>query len=71
MFFFSKEVIRPDRSKLEETEKAHTPKNPKYLRSFLVFTIYVKRFIPNCSTFRYNHTYLKKTLPKEVAFDWT
>ena len=33
-WFFSKEGNKPDRSKLEETEKTHTPKNAKKWRSF-------------------------------------
>ena len=32
---FSKEGIKPDKSKLEETGKADTPKNAKHLRRFL------------------------------------
>ena len=70
--FFSKDGIKPDRSKLEETEKMHTPQNAKHLRSFLVFPNYVKGFIPNYSTLKYNHTSLKRIFTKESRFwlDW-
>lgn len=54
MVFFSEEGNKTDRSELEETEKTHTLKNAKQLRSFLFF--YVKLFIPNYSTLKYNHT---------------
>ena len=70
---FSKGGIKPDRSKLGETENVHTPKNAKHIRSFLGFLNYIKRSIPNYnSTSKYNHTYLKRTLPKRNRFwlDW-
>ena len=67
--FFSKEGIKPDRSKLEETQKAHTPKNAKHLRDFLGFPNYVKQIIPNYSTFKCNHNPLRELLQKKVAFD--
>ena len=38
IFFYSKEGIKPDRSKLEETEKTHKPKNAQNLRSFFGFS---------------------------------
>ena len=49
--FFSKEGNKPGISKLEETEKTHTAKNKKKLRSFLGFPNFVKQFMPNYSTF--------------------
>ena len=68
-FFFSKDGIKPGRSKLEETEKMHTPQNAKHLRSFLVFPLnYVKGFISNYSTLKYNHTSLKRIFTKESRF---
>ena len=38
IFFYSKEGIKPDRSKLQETEKRHKPKNAQNLRSFFGFS---------------------------------
>ena len=48
-WLLSKEGNKPGRSKLEETEKAHTSKNAKNIRSFLSFLNFVKQFIPNYS----------------------
>ena len=62
---FSEEEEKPDRSKLEETEKTHTQKNAKKkekLRSFLNFRNFVKRFIPSYSTVTYMRTSLKRIL---------
>ena len=39
----------PDRSKLEETEKAHTPGNARNVIRFLGFSNFAKRFILNYS----------------------
>ena len=36
--FFSEEGNKPDRSRLEKTEKTHTPKDTKKLRSFFGFS---------------------------------
>ena len=62
-----KEDNEPERSKLEKTEKAHTPKNAKNLGSFLGFPNFVKRFIPNYRNYgtpKYTHTSLNRTLTK-------
>ena len=59
-WFFSKEGIKPDRSKQEETEKTHKPKYAKK-RSFLGFPNYVKRFIPNHTALKYTYTSFKRT----------
>ena len=58
---FSKEGIKPDRSKLEETEKTHKPKYAKKITSLLKFPNYVKRFIPNYSALKYTYTSFKTT----------
>ena len=62
--FFSKEGNKPNRSKLEEIEKTHTPKNTKNSRSFLGFPNFVEQFIPNYSTLKYTHTSHNRTLTK-------
>ena len=46
----------------------HTSKNAKNLRGFLGFLNFVKRFIPNYTTLKYTHTYLKRTLTKGRRF---
>lgn len=46
----------------------HTPQNAKHLRSFLVFPNYVKGFISNYSTLKYNHTSLKRIFTKGSRF---
>ena len=46
----------------------HTPQNAKHLRSFLVFPNYVKGFISNYSTLKYNHTSLKRVFTKGSRF---
>ena len=69
--FFSKEGNKPARSKLEETEKMHTPKNGQNLRSFLVFPNYVKQFIPNYSNLNTLTHPLMELLQKKADFDWT
>ena len=51
-WLLSKEGNKPGRSKLEETEKAHTQKNAKNIRSFLSFLNFVKQFIPHYSTLK-------------------
>ena len=58
-YLYSKERNKPDRSKLEETEKTHAPKNTKNLRSLLGFPNCIKQFIPNYSTLKYTYTSLK------------
>ena len=53
---FSKEGIKGDRSKVEETEKEpHAPKNARNIIRFLCFSNYVTQFIPYYSTLRYSH----------------
>ena len=71
-WIFSKEVINPHRSKLVETEKMHTPKSAKKLRSFLGFSNFVKRSILNSSTLKYTHTSFKRTPRKGswYSLDW-
>ena len=66
--FFSKEGNKPDRPKLEEIEKTHSPKNAKKLRSFLGFPNFAKRFIPNYSTLKYTHTSPNGVLTKASRF---
>ena len=64
--FFSKEVIKAYRSKLEETENTHAPKNVKNV-SFFGFRNYVTQFIQNYldfSSLRYPHRTLKKAFTK-------
>ena len=67
-WFVSKEGNKPDRSKLEKTEKRHTPKDFKSFRGFLGFPDCIKQFISNYSTLKYTHTSLKRTLMKGSRF---
>ena len=64
---FSKEGNKPDTSKLEETEKNRHQKMQKF-KKFFGFPTFVKWFIPNYSTLKYNHISLKTTFTKGNQF---
>ena len=67
-WLLSKEGNKLDRSKFEETENTHTPKNAKNLGGFFGFPNFIKRFISNCITRKYPHKSLKRTLTKRRRF---
>ena len=70
-WLLSKEGNKLDRSKFEETENTHTPKNAKNLGGFFGFPNFIKRFISNCITRNILTNPLKELLQKEDDFNWT
>ena len=67
-YVFSEEGMRPSKSKVRALNEMSRPENVNAARSFLGFTNYLKRFIPDYSTLTYP---IRQLLKKNAHFKWT
>lgn len=67
-YVFSEEGMRPSESKVRALKEMSRPENANAARSFLGFTNYLKRFIPDYSTLTHP---IRQLLKKNAHFKWT
>lgn len=67
-YVFSDEGMRPSESKVRALKELSRPENACAVRSFLGFTNYLKRFVPDYSTLTHP---LRQLIKKDVPFEWT